>query len=172
MKSVYFSNIQRLADNLTNVFCCKLLLFDPLAAPIIIRPVKQTLNCTKFDDSLILLKCIQDKLMWQECRRNALCKKNPPAGRFSCCFMSWKIHCYCHKELKPSNNTDKCFFSTLVLNILYYRSLFFSCHISVQKLSNPLQLYHDTEPDQISESRYPDTQILHHSIYNALQLTV
>ena len=98
--------------------------------------------------------------------------KNPPAGRFSCCFMSWKIHCYCHKELKPSNNTDKCFFSTLVLNILYYRSLFFSCHISVQKLSNPLQLYHDTEPDQISESRYPDTQILHHSIYNALQLTV
>ena len=99
-------------------------------------------------------------------------QKNPPAGRFSCCFMSWKLHCYCHKELKPSNSTDKCFFSTLVLNILYYRSLFFSCHISVQKLSNPLQLYHDTEPDQISESRYPDTQILHHSIYNALQLTV
>jgi len=31
---------------------------DPLAAPIIIRPVQQTLNCTKFDDSLILLKCI------------------------------------------------------------------------------------------------------------------
>ena len=76
--------------------------------------------------------------------------KNPPAGRFSCCFMSWKIHCYCHKELKPSNNTDKCFFSTLVLNILYYRSLFFSCHISVQKLSNHLVVPWTSKPDHIS----------------------